>query len=108
MAETPAWAIRLRQHMDEHGVSARQLSERMSKGSATVGHYLNGTRDPGVLGFIALCEAAGADPAFILVGRHYIPEEVRRAAKTLTAALETDPTANKNYSAMSKSLKKKA
>lgn len=107
MPTKPTWAIRLRQHMAEHDLSARQLSERLSLGSATVGHWLNGTREPGVSDFLRLCESAGADPAFVLLGRHYLPEGVREAAQTLSGLLAVDPTANERYAAMAKKLKKK-
>lgn len=107
MPTTPAWAVRLRQHMAEHDVSARQLSERLQLGSATVGHWLNGTREPGVNDFLRLCEAAGADPSFVLVGRHIVPDEVRRAARIVADSLESDPTALPTYAPFVKSLKKK-
>lgn len=107
MPDKPAWAIRLRQHMAEHDVSARQLSERLNMGSATAGHWLNGTREPGVADFLRLCEAAGADPAWVLLGRHQLPPAVREAAKVVADALQVDTATNERYAAFSKSMKKK-
>lgn len=93
--------------MAEHDMSARQLSEKLKLGSATVGHWLNGTREPGVSDFLRMCEGAGADPAFVLVGRWHVPPEARAAARTLAESLDSDPTEKVSYSAMSRSLKKK-
>ena len=96
MPDKPAWAIRLRQHMAEHDISARQLSERLVLGSATAGHWLNGTREPGVSDFLKLCEAAEADPAWVLLGRHQFPPSVR-----------VDTATNERYGEFSRSLKRK-
>ena len=93
--------------MAEHDISARSLSAKLMLSSATVGHWLNGTREPAVSDFLRMCEGAGADPAFVLVGRWHVPAEARAAARTLAASLDSDPTENENYSAVSRSLKKK-
>jgi hypothetical protein len=76
-------------------------------GSATAGHWLNGTRDPSVTDFLRLCEAAEADPAWVLVGKHQVAPAVREAAKVVADALQVDTATNARYAPFAKALKKK-
>jgi transcriptional regulator with XRE-family HTH domain len=71
--------VRMREHMDERGLTQETLGEALGKlvnedGSAvtqgTIGHWLNKRREITLPNFFALCKAAGADPMMILFEKH--------------------------------------
>lgn len=72
----------------------REFAEDYSRGRGAVNHWLNGTREPTLRQFFALCEAIGADPQEILFGTPSANQAhpYRRLAPVETpAARETAP-----------------
>lgn len=101
----PAWAGRLRDHLEENGQTLANLAQKIhnpktgdERAEVTLRSWLNGNRQINLTEFLELCLQAAADPAYILFGRPLMREDVtdqlNALVKTFGAA---DPSAHDAY-----------
>ena len=100
------WQQRFRAHMERHGQTQEKLGALLDpeRTQATIGHWLRGVRQINLSEFLALCEAAGADPREILFG-----ETTAEAALSALRAtvLATKPDSSPDYKKFEKSIARK-
>lgn len=65
MSEWATWRKRFKDFKKDHRITDADIAAKSGIERVTVNSYLN-KRDPGVADFMAMCEAAGADPGRIL------------------------------------------
>lgn len=100
------WQQRFRAHMKRHGQSQEQLAAVLEppRSQGAIGHWLRGVREINLTEFLALCQAAGADPREILFGETTAEAALHALQATVLA---TKPDKTPAYQKFEKSITRK-
>ena len=82
------------------------LPEGRTLSRATVGHWMSGRTPPTLPQFLALCQALGADPGYILFERPVLPDMVK--SQEIKRALHAAPGETAGHKRLMKSIETKA
>jgi transcriptional regulator with XRE-family HTH domain len=81
------WAARYRAEIKRRHKNLAKVAEALDVAESTVRSWTNGTREPNLSDFFAICRAGEVDPAMVLFGRPVMTDAAFKAAHEIAASI---------------------